>query len=310
MCGGCGSEHHHEHSHPSEHVSDVLKGRDLLADEIALDPNNLVIKKPISPPLDSSSSCPKRNSKVKVHYTGTLEDGTKFDSSRDRNDPFGFTVFGNQVIKGWDIAVSSLKEGERASFWIHYTLAYGERGSPPNIPAKANLVFDIELLEIEVDYTDMDDESLLKEINIRKEKGGELFKNGELDGAIMNWKKALDAADSLDFEENRASNEQLFVNIKLNLGLAYIKTNQPTEAVQILAEVLASHTTNMKALYRSGLAHFKLLNYEEALGFVSRMLEVDANSKEALSLRRDVLKAKQNEDRRQKDLFKKMMSAL
>ena len=90
----------------------------------------------------------KTGSAVKVHYTGTLMNGTKFDSSRDRNEPFGFTLGKGEVIKGWDQGVVGMKVGGKRKLTIPYDLAYGEAGSPPSIPPKAPLKFDIELLDV------------------------------------------------------------------------------------------------------------------------------------------------------------------
>ena len=86
--------------------------------------------------------------KVRVHYTGTLMNGKKFDSSRDRGTPFDFTLGKGEVIKGWDEGVVGMKVGGKRRLVIPEALGYGEAGSPPNIPAKAGLKFDIELLEI------------------------------------------------------------------------------------------------------------------------------------------------------------------
>ncbi|KAJ3129989.1 FK506 binding protein proline rotamase rapamycin-binding protein [Nowakowskiella sp. JEL0407] len=91
---------------------------------------------------------PKKGDTVTMHYTGTLDNGTKFDSSRDRGKPFVTKIGVGQVIRGWDEGVPQLSLGERAKLIISYDYAYGERGYPPIIPPKSNLTFDVELLKI------------------------------------------------------------------------------------------------------------------------------------------------------------------
>eukprot|EP00808_Paulinella_micropora_P023996 g69994.t1 len=89
---------------------------------------------------------PPHNSKVEVHYVGSLLDGTKFDSSRDRNEPFTFQLGKGAVIKGWDKGVATMKKGEKAVLTCKPEYAYGASGSPPKIPPNATLQFEVELL--------------------------------------------------------------------------------------------------------------------------------------------------------------------
>ncbi len=85
---------------------------------------------------------------VSVHYIGTLENGTKFDSSRDRGTPFSFTLGAGQVIQGWDQGVLGMKIGEKRKLTIPSDLAYGVGGVPGAIPSNATLIFEVELLGI------------------------------------------------------------------------------------------------------------------------------------------------------------------
>ncbi len=118
-----------------------VKGKDTLTTASGL--KYIMVTKSAATPQAQSGK------QVTVHYTGYLKDGSKFDSSIERGQPIPFTLGSGQVIKGWDEGIALLHVGEKARLIIPYQLAYGENGRPPVIPAKAELIFDVELVGVQ-----------------------------------------------------------------------------------------------------------------------------------------------------------------
>ncbi|CAI9297453.1 unnamed protein product [Lactuca saligna] len=145
---------------------------------------------------------PENGDEVEVHYTGTLLDGTQFDSSRDRGTPFKFTLGQGQVIKGWDQGIKTMKKGENALFTIPAELAYGASGSPPTIPPNATLQFDVQLLSWSSVKDICKDGGIFKKIV----KKGEKWENPrDLDEVLVNYEVRLEdgtlvaKADGVEF---------------------------------------------------------------------------------------------------------------
>lgn len=115
---------------------------------------------------------PAAGDTVYVHYTGVLsETNEKFDSSRDRGEPFHFSLGKSQVIKAWDIGVASMRVGEVAELECRADYAYGSTGSPPKIPGDATLKFDVELIRFEGEDISPDrDGSITKSIIVEGDK--------------------------------------------------------------------------------------------------------------------------------------------
>ena len=109
------------------------------------------IIKTIKVPGPDPSDKPWKGDRVWVNYTGTLEDGTKFDSSIDRGEKFQFSLGKAEVIKGWDLGVASMARGEISILKIQPEYAYGAMGKPPTIPENATLIFEIELCKFQLE---------------------------------------------------------------------------------------------------------------------------------------------------------------
>jgi FKBP-type peptidyl-prolyl cis-trans isomerase len=107
-------------------------------------PNGLVVEEL----RHGSGALARKGRTLVVHYVGTLADGTRFDSSRVRNQPFEFVFGQGSVIKGWEQGIEGMREGDVRRLTIPPALGYGVRGHPPTIPPEATLIFEIELLEV------------------------------------------------------------------------------------------------------------------------------------------------------------------
>uniref|UniRef100_A0A1B6C5K0 peptidylprolyl isomerase n=1 Tax=Clastoptera arizonana TaxID=38151 RepID=A0A1B6C5K0_9HEMI len=99
--------------------------------------------------VDNCKVKSKKGDFLSMHYTGTLEDGTEFDSSYGRGQPLTFTLGSGQVIRGWDQGLMGMCEGEKRKLVIPSDLGYGSNGAPPKIPGDATLIFEVELIKIE-----------------------------------------------------------------------------------------------------------------------------------------------------------------
>jgi peptidylprolyl isomerase len=128
----------------AEKLMQPVSGKKPMADNIITTPSGLQYIEV----QEGTGDLPKAGQTVIVHYTGTLADGSKFDSSVDRGQPFSFRLGAGQVIKGWDEGLATMKIGGKRTLIVPSALGYGDRGYPPVIPGGATLNFDVELLAV------------------------------------------------------------------------------------------------------------------------------------------------------------------
>lgn len=257
---------------------------------------------------EGASGPPPNGYEVEAHYTGTLAtDGSKFDSSRDRGKPFKFTIGQGMVIKGWDEGFASMKVGEHAILKIRSDYGYGDSGSPPKIPPKAELLFDVELLgfkEKQKERWQMTSEERLEVANKIKAEGTELFKKKNFAEASAKYQDA--AAYSVDEgisgDDIPENERELFVSCWSNAAMCYINMKEwadATHACNNVLEISSEEKTNVKALYRRGLARMRLGLYKEAKADLMDAYKVDESNKDVRKalkqLKEEVAKSKEKE---------------
>lgn len=223
----------------------------------------------IATEVSSEQQVPRSGQEVEVHYVGTLEDGTQFDSSRDRGVPFVFQLGCGQVIKGWDVGVATMKKGERALLKIRADYGYGESGSPPTIPGGATLLFDVELLKFQDKKKDkylMSPAEKLQAALEAKTKGNDLFQRKKLQEAIAEYKEAIGMFEQFDDfpQDLKASGDPIRLSAHLNLASCFLKTEAYLDASVHATQALAIAPKNCKALYRRGVARLHNDEFEEA----------------------------------------------
>lgn len=180
---------------------------------------------------------PPKGSEVNVHYVGTLVDGTKFDSSRDRDDPFSFKLGQGQVIKGWDIGVATMLLNEKCILTIKPEYGYGSRGQG-SIPANSTLIFEVELLEFEdeEDISEGGDKSIKKKSISKPEADNATADTGDL--------------VEIRYEVDGATHHSTFT----------VGDGEVISALEIIAQNLS---VNEKAKFRVKKTNFALKNSDD-----------------------------------------------
>jgi peptidylprolyl isomerase len=228
---------------------------------------------------EGEGELPQAGDEIEAHYTGTLDDRTVFDSSRTRGQVFKFVLGKGQVIKGWDQGFATMKKGEKAILRCRSDYAYGKQAQG-KIPADSTLNFDVELINFgpkKKESWEYSDEERTTEANQLKESGNKAFQ-------AKDYKKALDdylqAAELVETSENE-ENQPIYLACKLNCAQACLSLGDYASAAAHATEVLKKDPSNVKALYRRGVARNHLGLSEEAIADLDAVLAIDADNKAA-----------------------------
>ncbi|KAL8271766.1 hypothetical protein Esti_004361 [Eimeria stiedai] len=189
----CGSTHHPAAPPDSCAASEPLNTGppDAVGSELDVSKDGGVVKHVL---VAGTGARPSRGYEVEVHYVGKLEDGTQFDSSRDRDSTFRFVLGEGQVIKGWDLGVATMSVGEKSLLTIQSKYGYGESGAGTSIPPNATLKFEVELLSFRQKPKArwaMSVEEKIQAALDEKEKGNESFKKKNLAEAVAAYREGL-----------------------------------------------------------------------------------------------------------------------
>ena len=277
--------------------------------DVSLAQDGGVLKKILTAAPAEARGPPPTGNEVEAHYTGTLvSDGSQFDSSRDRGTPFKFTIGQGQVIKGWDEGFASMKIGEHALLQVRFDYAYGAAGSPPSIPPKADLLFDVELLG----FRDKPKERWQMSVDERlayatklKADATELFTAQQFLEAAAQYEEAavFGVDDGITGDAIPLEERPLYVACWSNAAMCYTKLKLWTETIRatnLVLDIAAEQHTNLKALYRRGVARTQLGLYKEAKVDLMGSYKLNPKNKDvrkALAHLKDAVTAAKNKDK-------------
>lgn len=247
---------------------------------VPLDETNNVYKKLIT--VGSGATASRKGSTVKVHYTGSLyATGEVFDSSIERGDPIEFKIGTGQVVKGWDVGISTMLVGEHAELLIQPEYGYGKTGSPPKIPGDSVLLFKVELVSVDESTAEMTIAEKISKAQELKNKGNEQFKESKLEDALTSYKSAANLlSNTFGAGAEEGDNiKELKVSLNSNMAAVCLKTKDAKDAADYAQKVLEIEPEHTKALYRLSQAYVALAKYEEAVELLekNRALLTDVN---------------------------------
>ncbi|CAD8114231.1 unnamed protein product [Paramecium sonneborni] len=229
---------------------------------------------------EGQGDLPIDGSRCKILYKGTLDDGTMFDSSLNSDKPYKYRIGKEQLVKGFDIALKSMKVGEKAEFKMTSNYGYGDDGdSYKNVPKNANLTYELELVNFKQPKKrkwEMTPEEKHQEAINKRTKGTATFKQLNYKEAQKIYKKALSYCTLTNEEGN-----ELKASVQLNLSICCYQLEEYKESIDYAKKALELNTNQqqkLKALYRKALANIKIAELEEALADLREAFKIDSTN--------------------------------
>jgi len=238
--------------------------------------------------VEGFGELPKGQYETVVHFSGKLPNGYVFDSSIKACKPFKFQLSGNQVIKGWDIGVMTMKRGEKALFHIHNSLAYGIWGSAPSIPPNTDLDYEIEVLdfyESKMPPYEFGIEERVKKALELKEEGNKFYKSGRPSIASYTYQEALKFIEDIDFPDK----QNLLTTLQSNVCVVANANKYWDETVKFASMIISRIKDHSKARYLRGIAYFNLNVFDDSVVDLNFSLMANPNDEK---IKKEYLEAK------------------
>jgi len=272
-----------------------------------MEPNNEIAKQILK---EGEGNPPEIGTIVEVHYKGTFKDGTEFDSSYSRS-PLSFELGTGKVIKGWELALRTMKVGEVASITCPPEYAYGAKGMSPLIPPNATLHFEIELLgyrDKQRSKAEMEYQERIATASSYKTKANLEVSAGKYSEALELYSKGFsyiedDPIDEDDIEQSSRAVKTLKLQYYSNMSLCELKLENWAKAVECCNLALEIDSRNLKVLFRRATAKLSFGVLEEALADCKAALQIDPANKDLKKLEVKIKKRFKSEFLKQKKLF-------
>ncbi|KAK1269288.1 Peptidyl-prolyl cis-trans isomerase FKBP65 [Acorus gramineus] len=262
--------------------------------------------------------CPKEGSTVHIKYTAKLEDGTVFERKGFKeNEAFQFIIDEEQVSKGLDLAVMTMKKGELSVVTIRPAYGYGDQEVVQDlaiVPSCSTLTYEVEMVDFtkEKELWEMSNGEKIEAATKAKEDGNNLFKIGKYQQAAKKYDKATDyVTEDGSFEDGE---EKLVKSLRvacwLNSAACRLKLSDSQTAIKLCTKVLDIETSNMKALYRRAQAYINTVDLDLAEYDIKVALEVDPQNREVKTIYRTLKQLQAESNKKDAKLYTNMFAQM